>query len=533
MSQAAVSTYDLVPYPNHPFLQSHPDRLATVAILLGMTPPPVDHCRVLELGCAAGGNLLPMAIALPESTFVGVELSGQIAEAQRDAQALDLKNVELRQMNIMDVSADLGSFDYIIVHGVFSWVPREVQDKILEICAQQLTPQGVAYVSYNTYPGWHMRQMIRDMMLYHGQRFVNPGDAVRQARGLLDFLAQSVSANKDNSAYSLLLKQEVETLRNHADAYLFHEHLEPCNEPIYFHHFVERARGKDLEFLGESHLNSMVPGNFGPEIEAGLQRLSQDIVQIEQFMDFVRNRTFRETLLCRKDIKPNYRISPKQMPTFLVASAMKPASPQPDERSTQTEAYQGPNNVTLSTGEPLVKAALGYLWQQFPLAIPFEKLRQAAHARLADTPPDDPAVSARESALLSQALLTAYTKVSSRALELHVHQPAFTLEVSAAPRACPLARHQAAKSPHVTNRRHEVVALADFDRYLLMRLDGTSSFEVLVDHIFGLVKAGTLLVQQEGKPMAHDGDESNLRQMVSNTLTGRLHWLARKALLLE
>ena len=100
-----------------------------------------NRCRVLELGCTDGGNLLPMAATLPRSSFLGIDLSGrQIAAGQKMIERLGLENVELRQMDIADVGEDFGTFDYIICHGVYSWVPPPVQDKILEICARRLAP---------------------------------------------------------------------------------------------------------------------------------------------------------------------------------------------------------------------------------------------------------------------------------------------------------------------------------------------------------------------------------------------------------
>jgi SAM-dependent methyltransferase len=184
------NSYDEVPYDSNPFQQTHPSRLFTIGTLFGLRPAPVQRCRVLELACAGGGNLMPMADYLPDSEFVGIDLSAkQIADGQAIAAQLGLKNLTLRQANILDVDASYGSFDYIIAHGVFSWVPGAVRQKILDICSQRLNPNGIAYVSFNTYPGWHMRGMIRDMMRYHSGRFNQPQERVRQARALLDFLA--------------------------------------------------------------------------------------------------------------------------------------------------------------------------------------------------------------------------------------------------------------------------------------------------------------------------------------------------------
>ena len=160
MADPAIRTaYDEVPYPSYPLPQSHPDHLATLATLLGLSPPTTERCRVLELGCASGGNLIPMALTSPDSRFVGIDLSReQIAEGQKTVEALGLTNIELRHLSILDVDDSFGPFDYIVCHGVYSWVPENVQDRILAICARNLVPEGIGYVSYNTYPGWHMQR---------------------------------------------------------------------------------------------------------------------------------------------------------------------------------------------------------------------------------------------------------------------------------------------------------------------------------------------------------------------------------------
>jgi SAM-dependent methyltransferase len=216
------TSYDDVPYDSFPYPQTHPSKLAVTATLFGLAPPDVATCRVLELGCAAGGNLIPMAEALPAAEFVGVDLSArQISDGERLTRAAGITNVSLRAASITDIEESYGTFDYIVCHGVYSWVPPNVQDRIFDVCAARLAPNGVAYVSYNTYPGWHMRGMIRDMMRYHALRFDGPDERVGQARALLDFLAQSTQ--KDAGAYGVLLRSELELLRRQSDQYLYHE----------------------------------------------------------------------------------------------------------------------------------------------------------------------------------------------------------------------------------------------------------------------------------------------------------------------
>jgi SAM-dependent methyltransferase len=222
------NSYDEVPYPSFAYPPTHPDHLATLATLSGMSPPPVAHCRVLELGCASGGNLIPMAYTLPESKFEGMDFSArEVADGQAILQALGLKNVTLNHLNILDVTSDFGQFDYIIVYGIYTWVNPAVQDRILEICRQNLVPNGVAYVSYNVYPGWHMNTIIRDVLLYHTRRTTKPQARIEQARALLKFMAESVPT--ENSLYGHFLRSMQEFLQPKPDAYLFHDFMEDVN----------------------------------------------------------------------------------------------------------------------------------------------------------------------------------------------------------------------------------------------------------------------------------------------------------------
>ena len=183
--------YDAVPYVDYPYSFAHPRRLEASAAMFGMEPPPISACRVLELGCAGGGNLIPQAQDLPESTFAGVDLSAREIDAGRQTIGeLRLQNIELAHADIMDIDADWGKFDYVLCHGVMSWVPPEVQEKIFAVCARNMAPNGVAFVSYNTYPGWHLSNVARDLMLYHASRFEDPGQQISQAKQLLKFAVE-------------------------------------------------------------------------------------------------------------------------------------------------------------------------------------------------------------------------------------------------------------------------------------------------------------------------------------------------------
>lgn len=527
MSGNTATSYDEVPYVSFPFPQSHPDRLATVATLFGLRPPNVEKCRILELGCASGGNLLPMAEALPGSTFVGIDLSArQIEDGKRAIGLLGLENVELKQMNITEVSPDLGHFDFIICHGIFSWVASAVQEKILEVCSKNLAPGGIAYISYNTLPGWRMRGMIRDMMMYHSSRFTTPTERVGQARGLLDFLVQSAAG--DNSPYTNFLRAELESLGRQADWYVLHDHLEEHNDPVYFHQFLERAGKHGLGYLGESDVASMVVSNFPQQVQNTLDKLSADQVHLEQYMDFLRNRMFRQTLLCHTDQKPDYRVTAERLTSLHVASPAQPLSPTPDLVSGATEHFRCVGDMSIRAWEPIVKAALVVLGECWPRSLPFNKLRALARARLPGGPVQTSAMVAQDTAMLGGTLWLFYA-ASSLTLELSV-RPIPAIGPVEKPKARAFARCQARFGNQVTNLRHETVNLNELQRELLASLDGTRDQAALLGLFHDLVAQGKVTVEQNGEPV---GEPARVDELLREALTASLREFGLRSLLTQ
>ncbi|MBM3982068.1 MAG: methyltransferase domain-containing protein [Planctomycetes bacterium] len=513
------TSYDEVPYDSLPFAQSHPSRLATVATLFGLKPPQVDRCRVLELGCAAGGNIIPHAEAFPNSWFVGVDLSArQIADGERVVRKSGLPNVSLRHASIADIDETYGHFDYVICHGVYSWVPRDIQDRILAVCSERLAPNGVAYVSYNTYPGWHMRGMIRDMMRYHAFRFDTPEARIGQARALLDFLAQS--AKQDGGAYSVLLRNELEFMKNQSDYYLYHEQLEDINDPVYFHTFMERAAARGLRYLGESRITTMVTGNFGPDVQKTLAMLSTDQVQTEQYLDFVRNRMFRETLLVRAEQQPNWAIDPQRVYGLNVASGARSAKPV-DLTSEAPAQFQGRSGMTLSTSSPLFKAAILVLNEVWPATLPYVEVLHRAAEKIGRAETTEDLVA------LATGFLNAY--VASDLIEFQTVPMTFARVPGDKPVALCHARAQVAEGHgRVANRRHELVQLTDLSIRLVPLLDGTRDRAALTDALTEQAQAGRLTVQKAGHPIA---DPDELRAALASTLNPALEALARDGLL--
>ncbi len=457
-------SYEALPYPNFSFVQTHPDHLATLGWMFGHVSAPVDRCRVLELGCAAGGNLIPLAATLPHAQFVGIDFSATaIARGAADIAALQLTNIQLQQRDIRSLDDSIGTFDYIIAHGVYSWVPTDVRDAVLDICARRLAPNGIAYVSYNTLPGWHARGAVRDAMRYHAQRFVDPLIKVQQARALLDFLAESLQASP--SAYGAMLLDEAQRVRQQPDAYIFHDHLEVVNEPVYFHHFIAHAARHGLRYLADAEFRNMLTGDLSPQAGQTLGKIAPDLLQREQLLDFLRNQTFRRTLLTHENATLTRTLSPERLFNLRIATQAQPMNPTPDEKSGAQESYRAPDGALLTTGRPLTKAAMMVLSQRAPLALGFDELCALALARLGA----QQAATVVDRNELASDLLQAF---AAGVVELHSMPSPFVAAPGTRPEASAVARLQAARGAQLTNLRHEWITVDDESRRLLAELTG-------------------------------------------------------------
>lgn len=489
------SGYDAIPYHSQAFVQSHPDRLASIARIFGLTPPDIARCRVLELGCAAGGNLIPMAYALPDSEFVGVDLSAAQVESGRSKIArLGLKNVRIEHASILDIDETWGNFDYLICHGVFSWVPPAVQNKILQIAARQLGEHGIAYISYNTYPGWNVRGAVRHMLGYHAQSDAHPAERVAQARRLLDQLATAVP--RDGDAYASLFGGEVERLRASADWYLYHEVLEPNNAPMYFHQFIERAQKAGLQYLAEAEFSDMLTLRLPQQVAQALHEMSGDILQYEQNLDFLRNRHFRQTLLCKAGARPRHALSPDSLEGLYLASAAQaePAGAV-DLRPGVAANFHIKGGTQGATDDPLTKAALNLVAQRWPLGWKIDELFDAAREQAAPWLSDSDDATLRET--LIHDLLQCFL---SGLIELHSWQPPCVSQVSARPAASAWAMAEAAEQSLVTNLRHHVINLMPFSQTLLTLLDGRRDHGELLDELTARVSSGELALPQTEPP---------------------------------
>jgi methyltransferase-like protein len=306
------------------------------------------------------------------------------------------------------------------------------------------------------------------MMRFHADRFAEPAVRVRQARAVLEFLAAATPLERDGSGGGL--HKELDLLRKVPDYYLFHEYLAEENTPVYFHEFHARAAGHGLQYLGEAAVLEMLTDHLAPGVAQTLRLLAPDLVQTEQYLDFLRNRRFRQTLLCHKGVSLDRAPAPERLESLFVASGFRPASAAPDLGPGVIEEFRSPRGLPVTSGDPVVKAALLHLAEAWPDAVPFRELPAAARARLGRGAGPGPSADAPHSRVLPTSLLKC---AAPGAVEFRVTRPRLVTNVSERPRATALARFQAAAGVPVVSLRHQVVPLDALDRRVLRHLDGS------------------------------------------------------------
>jgi len=462
-----------------------------MATLFGIDPPPVERCRVLELGCGDGWNLISMAYGLPGGEFTGVDLaSTPIERGLAFCQELGLRNVHLRQLDLLE-AGDLGEFDYIIAHGLYSWVPEPVRRKILEVCERSLARNGVVMISYNAYPGNHLRELVRGMMHYHAAHFVRPEEKIRQSRALVKFIADS---KEPRELYHHLLAQEAKRLENYSDGALFHDDLNRFNQPFYFHEFMAQASPHGFQFLAEAEVSDNFARHYSPQVEAALAELDpNDLVAREQYFDFLRCCGFRHTLLCRQGQPRQKEIRSERVMLLRVAGEIRPARADADPRAPTPEIFHGPNGAEIETNDPILKTALVHLGTLWPECIAFDDLLQYAITASGGTAGAESRSSAAES--LAAALLQL---LSATFLEFRAHRLPVVQQPGATPRSSALARLQLQVVNFVTSLRQSTVVLDDPLSYALARLlDGSRDRAMLKEELASQAVEGGFSVTDE------------------------------------
>ena len=471
MSADAIrERYDAVPYRHGAVSDSHPARVGAIARLLGINAAPPDHCRVLELGCGEGMNLLPLAEQFPKSEFVGVDFSAkQIAVAEAARAACGIKNARF-------VCADLrtwkpeGAFDYIIAHGVYSWVPADVRDRLLALCTGALSPNGVAYVSYNTLPGWALPGGVRKILLSEISTLMSPEAQMARAAQVLDSLAECM---KDQpGSYAANLRDTIADMRAKPPGLLFHDELAAVNDPCTFNEFTAHAAHRGLNYVAEAHYATMQSAHLPAPMHTALAPLQPDFARTQQFMDVLFQRWLRNSLLSRAPVAVERAIRPAVMADCAFGLRMTVDAGAHHLTPGRAMRFTGTHGLVLEAREAVEKAVLALLASAFPTRLPFPALCAKANQSLA------------EAGLACIADFSALHDFLHRLFALDVLDVVLCgsgewLGKSAQPSLSPLMLYQAGHDLPLTNRWHEPVALTPEGKRALIEPSVLSDPETL------------------------------------------------------
>jgi SAM-dependent methyltransferase len=406
-----------------------------LARLHGLNPPPVERASVLDIGTSEGGNLIPLAVTLPDARFTGIDLAAAPLERGREViAALNLQNIRLEQMDLMHAGDGLGKFDYIIAHGLYAWVPAAVRDKLLAVISANLSEDGIAFVSYNTFPGGHLRILARDLMLFHAERFEAPADRLKAARAMLDLVAAGCP---EPDPIEQAVAYQARSALERTDSSLFHDYLAPVFEPVYFRDFVAHAARHRLGYVADASVADTYNMKLSPRaLEAVKNAAGAGRIFQEQFLDLLRVRRFRRSLVCDDTRQSSSRWNHERAAGLYALSS-----------AAETESGQfsgsGGMRVTLNEGAAALLRNLIAMW-------PASRPLQLDETELALE-------------LFRRDLLELRTL------------PSVATQAGETPRVSPLVRYQAARGDAtVSTLHHRALTLEDAEgRRLLTILDGS------------------------------------------------------------
>jgi len=432
------AAYEDIAYVGRPNHHSHPDRLAAIAALFGHAAADPSRARVLEVGCGDAANILPMAARFPDASFVACDYSALLmGQARERAAALGLSNVELVEGDLREVAPSLGTFDYVIAHGFYSWVPADVRDAFIAMLGRQLAPGGLAFISYNLLPGCLVRRVGWDALRMSVPSQASPADRLAAARQEFRDLADAWSAMDGIPAH---LGREYATAADRSDSMLYHDDLSAMNEAVYFSAFVQHIGRHGLGFLAEAELGTMSMAGL-PERMRTLATHA-DALSREQYLDFARVRRFRQSIVTRAADVARARFTPDEAASLHFSAVTGIVQ---ERASGEPPSVEGP--------------LIDFLVDAYPASVP------AADAI---------AYLAGRGMSVDEARMMLVRGLFSNAVDPHFAPLPLAASAGPRPRAWHVARHDAQHDDTVTSLRHNTVRVGDSTgRALLIACDGT------------------------------------------------------------
>jgi SAM-dependent methyltransferase len=438
----AGDAYADVPYASPPHPSTDPNQLAVVARMHGLDAPDPTTARVLDLGCGDGANLMAIAAAWPATRCVGVDLSAAAITRGRElARRAGLTNVELHVGNLLEAQP-LGEFDYVLLHGMLSWVPAPVRAAALRLAAGSLAPGGLVMCDYNALPGWHRWSASRDLLLLGASRTDVPAERAAHARAALQL---AVDLHGGSGTHAQILGESLYRANSRADDFLYHDDMNPECTPFRVGDVAALAREGGLAYVGEAR-----PGQWWEVLEepAVVLRgfLDGDPVRTQALADLVQGVEFKATVFARAD------------------AAWLRTSLQRERAHDLVVHWDADREGTPGDGD-------NPLWRALIDAVEAAGPRGASISDVANTVGES----------LGDVADAALQLANYRVFALRVAHPPATTAPGERPLAHQLARAQAAGESFVSTLAHGHVMLDDpLTRALIPLLDGTRDRDALV-----------------------------------------------------
>ena len=361
-----ANPYDQIPYYCQPIEWTAPERLALTSLLHGGPVPDLKHYRVLELGCGDGANLIPMAFYRSQAEFIGVDgCTAHIDIAHQRLAQLSLDNLQFLHQDFTTAVDQLpGQFDFIIVHGVFSWVPDPVRDALFQLCRDKLHDNGLLYLNYNTRPGWNIRGMVRDYLLDHTEKHNVLTQKVQHARIAATQMARALASSEH--PFSRLLANEFQFVCDNHDSYIAHEFLAQDNHAYWRSEFLALAARYGLNPVADADYN-YASGRIDPSLSRKIQALDLAGTHLTDTMDLISYRQLHTPILSKRRARA---MSQPSVPLrdMQIASCLYPVGLH------KPQWYQHPNGYQVEVRESPIAEMLDQLLALWPHGAPLDAI---------------------------------------------------------------------------------------------------------------------------------------------------------------
>lgn len=359
-----------VAYPAHFHREIMPVWLVSTLQALGRQAPDISASYTwLELGCGVGLSTLIAAACNPDGQFIGIDFSQrEIEKAQKIADEAGLQNVQFIRQDLQTCALQANTLpqpdcDFIVTHGVYSWVSELDRQAIHRIVAQRLKPAGVAYLSYMSQPGAVSFAAAQKLMRMHSLRIA--GDSAQKAQASMDLVLDLARQGAGYFIEHPAIQREMERANHMSPAYMAHEFLSEEWHSLHISDVMRELGRVECEYAGSATLLDnidavSVPSGIQPML-VNMQQQGVGVEQLETVRDIARNQNQRRDLYQKlhSDGRPCVQ-SPAQHREVLLSQRVMALPAAPQHLGTQGELVLetriGPVKIPVATLSPLMEA---------------------------------------------------------------------------------------------------------------------------------------------------------------------------------